>query len=182
MDQSPPQPAPPDDAAARTAPVPGWGYPPGYVPPAAPAPMPERPGAVTAAAVILIVLGLLVSLFGALAVFAGLVFPSMADSPDIRRQFGELSGALGGLILVVGIFVLAYGLAELLTGIFVLSGRAWARIGGLVVAVLGILFSLVGVLPTEGGGGGVSIGFGLVLAAHAFVAWTLASRGAWFRR
>lgn len=190
MDQ-PANPTPPDDAAARApgagrsgagSPDPGWGYPHGYVPPAAPPPMPARPGAVTAAAVILIVLGLLVSLLGALAVLAGLVFPSVAESPDIRGQFGELSAALGGLILVVGAFILAYGLAELLTGIFLLAGRAWTRISGLVLAVLGILLSLVGVLPTEGGGAGTSLGFGIVLAAYAFVAWVLASQGSWFRR
>jgi hypothetical protein len=143
--------------------------------------MPERPGAVTAAAVILIVLGVLVALFGVLAVLAGAIFPTVADSPEIRGQFGQVSEALGGLLLAFGIIVLAYGVLEVVTGIFLLPGRAWARITGLILAVLGILFSLLGVLPGEGGAG-TSIVFVALLAAYGYVAWVLASRGSWFSR
>jgi hypothetical protein len=142
--------------------------------------MPARPGSVTASAVILIVLGVLVALFGLLSLFAGAVLPSVADSPEFREQFGDLSDALGGLLLTLGVIVLAYGVLELVTGIFLLSGRGWARITGLVVAVLGILFSLVGVLPGEGGAG-TSIVFVVLLAAYGYVAWVLASTGSWFR-
>ncbi len=159
---------------------PGWGYPPGYVPPPPPPPTQARPGSVTASAAILIALGVLVSLFGLLSLFAGAVFPSVADSPEFRQQFGDLSGALGGLLLALGVIVLAYGVLELLTGIFLLSGRGWARISGLVVAVLGIMFSLLGILPGEGGAG-ASIVFVILLAAYGYVAWVLASTGSWFR-
>ena len=183
----PHDPGQPDSAVAQppaqppAASEPGWGYPPGYVPPAPPPPMPERPGPVTAAAVILIALGVIVALFGALSLFAGAVFPSVADSPEFREQFGDVSEALGGLFLVVGVIVLAYGMMEVLTGIFALSGRAWSRISGLIVAVLGILFSLLGVLPGEDGAG-VSFVFVALLAAYGYVAWVLASRGWWFSR
>jgi hypothetical protein len=142
--------------------------------------MPSRPGSVTTAAVILIVLGVLVALFGVLSVFAGAVFPSVADSAEFREQFGEMSEAFAGLLLVFGGVLLAYGVLEVVTGIFLLPGRSWARITGLIVAVLGILFSLLGVLPGEDGAG-VSIVFIVLLAAYGYVAWVLASTGSWFR-
>jgi hypothetical protein len=144
--------------------------------------MPQRPGQVTAAAVLLIVLGVLVALFGLLAVVAGAAFPSVAESAEFREQLGDLSPAFGGLLLTVGIIVLTYGVLQVLTGIYVLPGKSWARITGLIVAVLGILFSLLGVRPGEGSGGGTVVFFVALLAAYVFVAWVLASRGAWFNR
>lgn len=179
MDQPSTTSAPP--AADRQPTQPEWGYPPGYVPPQPPSPMPERPGSVTASAVILIVLGVIVALFGVLSLFAGAVFPSVADSTEFRQQFGELGASLGGLLLVFGAVLLAYGVLEVVTGIFLLPGRAWARITGLIVAVLGILFSLLGVIPGESGAG-VSIVFVVLLAAYGYVAWVLARGGAWFSR
>jgi hypothetical protein len=136
---------------------------------------------VTAAAVILIVLGVLIGLFGVLSLLAGALFPTVADTTEFREQFGEVSGALGGLLLTVGLIILAYGAVQVVAGIFVLPGRAWARIGGLVLAALGILFSLVGVLPGENGAG-ASIVFAVLLAAYAYAAWVLASTGWWFSR
>jgi hypothetical protein len=131
--------------------------------------------------VILITLGVLVALFGALSLLAGAVFPSISETADFRDQFGAISTALGGLLLVFGILLLGFGVMQVITGIFILPGRPWARISGLVLAVLGILFSLVGVLPGEGNAGG-SVVFGVVLLAYAFSAWVLASRGEWFSR
>ncbi len=144
--------------------------------------MPQRHGQVTAAAVILIVLGLLVALFGVLALIAGAAFPTFADTPEFREQFGDVSEALGGLLLTVGIIALAYGVLQVVAGIFILPGRTWARIAGLIVAVLGILFSLLGVLPREGAGGAGNIAFLVLLLAYGFAAWVLASRTSWWRR
>ena len=174
MDQPTPDPTSPP-------PAPGWGYPEGYQPPAAPPPLPARPAQVTAAAVILIVLGALVGLFGALSMLAGAVFPGIADTADFRDQFGDVSSAFGGLLLVFGVLLLGFGVLQVITGIFVLPGRPWARISGLVLAVLGILFSLVGVLPGGGNAGG-SVVFGVLLLSYAFSAWVLASKGWWFAR
>ncbi len=143
--------------------------------------MPQRPGQVTAAAVILIVLGVIVSLFGLLALLGAALFPTVADSPEFRDQFGPMSEAFGALFLTFGLIVLAYGVLEVVAGIFILSGRTWARIIGLIVAILGILFSLVGVLPSEGSGAANVVSLAL-LAAYGFVAWILARRGSWFTR
>jgi hypothetical protein len=173
------EPSPPPASAPGP---PGWGYPEGYVAPAPPVPAPARPGSVTAAAVILIVLGVLVGLFGALSLLAGALFPTVADSPEFRDQFGNVSDALGGLLLTFGIVLLAYGGLQVITGIFVRPGRGWARISGLVVAVLGILISLVGVLPGEGSSAGVSLVFVALVAAYAYATWVLASTGSWFSR
>jgi hypothetical protein len=141
-----------------------------------------RPGEITAAAAILIVLGVLVALFGLLALVAGAAFPTVAQSPQFRDQFGDISSALGDLLLTIGLIVLAYGVLQVVSGIFVLPGRTWARITGLIVAVLGILFSLGGVLPAQGSAGGGNVAFLVVLLAYGFVAWVMASRGAWFTR
>jgi hypothetical protein len=143
--------------------------------------MPERPGQVTAAAVILIVLGVIVALFGILALLGAALFPAVADTPEFREQFGTMSDAFGTLFLTFGIIVLAYGILETASGIFVLSGRTWARITGLIVAVLGVLFSLLGVLPSQNSGATNVVSL-VLLVAYGFVAWVLASRGAWFTR
>jgi len=143
--------------------------------------MPQRPSQVTAAAVILIVLGVLVGLFGALSLLAGAVFPTVSQSPEFREQFGDVADAFGGFLVTVGAVVLAYGVLQVLTGIYVLPGRSWARITGLILATIGALFSLEGVLPGEDSAGG-SIVFVALLASYGFVAWVLASRGWWFSR
>jgi hypothetical protein len=143
--------------------------------------MPRRPGKVTAAAVILIVLGVIVALFGVLALLGAALFPAMADTPEFRDQFGNLSEAFGTLFLTFGLIVLAYGILEVVAGNSVLSGRTWARIAGLIVAILGILSSLVGILPSEGSGATNVVSL-VLLAAYGFVAWVLASRGSWFTR
>jgi hypothetical protein len=132
--------------------------------------------------VILIVFGVIVALFGALTLLVAAVFPTMADSPEFRDQLGPMAAAFGALILTFGIILLAYGVLEVLAGIFVLSGRTWARIVGLIVAVLGILFSLVGVLPGESSSAAANVVSLVLLVAYGFVAWVLASRGAWFTR
>lgn len=173
----------PTQTQQPTAPAgpPGWGYPEGYVPPPPPPPAPVRPGSVTAAGVLLIVLGVLVGLFGLISLLAGALFPTVADTQEFRDQFGEVSSALGGLLLTMGAIVLGFGALQVVAGIFVLPGRTWARIMGLVLAVLGILFSLVGVLPGENGAG-ASIVFVVLLAGYAYAAWILASTGWWFTR
>lgn len=187
-DAGPPAPAPdtpptrPGSPHATSAGPPGWGYPEGYAPPPAPVPARARPGSVTAAGVILVVLGVLVGLFGALSLLAGALFPTVADSPEFRGQFGTVSEALGGLLLGVGIVLLAYGVLQVVTGIFILPGRGWARISGLVVAVLGVLIGLVGVLPGEGSTAGASVVFVALVAAYGYAAWVLSSTGWWFSR
>jgi hypothetical protein len=145
-------------------------------------PASQRPGHVSAAGVILILLGVLVCLVGALVLLAGAIFPTLMDSPEFQVQIGDLPEAAGALFVVLGAILTGWGILEIVSGIFVLRGRGWARLTGIILAALGMLFALVGVLPGEGGmtAGGVAISV-TVLAAYAYVAWALITSGAWFR-
>jgi hypothetical protein len=137
----------------------------------------------TAASVILIVLGVLVSLIGVVFILAAALFGSIVDMEEFTAQFGTMSAAMGGFIATLGFLVLAYGVLHVLTGIFVLPGKSWARITGLIVASLGTLFALVGLLPGEGGytalGLIISVG---VLAGYVYAIYALATTGWWFSR
>ncbi|HEX2194367.1 MAG TPA: hypothetical protein VHK63_05345 [Candidatus Limnocylindria bacterium] len=156
-------------------------YPPGYVPPAAPAPLPARPGVVTVAGVVLIVLGVLTTIIGLVVTLAGALFGDIVGMPEFRSQLPNVPEAMGGVLLVVGLVFVAFAALQVLGGIFVLTGRTWARIAALVAASLGALMSLAFVIPTGDFGLGNAIGLA-VLAAYAYVAWVMASGGSWFRR
>ncbi len=172
---------PPQGAPAGYSPT---GDPPQWRPPGSGGyvPRPERPGSITAAAIVLIVLGVLAVLLGLLFVLVGVTFESIVNMPEFRDQLGDVSAAAGGLFVVFGALFLGDGILQLVSGIFVLAGRSWARIGGLIAGVLGALISLVAVLPAEGGSGGFNFFFVAMLAAYVFVAWVLATSGAYFRR
>ncbi|HVM24125.1 MAG TPA: hypothetical protein VM253_01835 [Candidatus Limnocylindrales bacterium] len=145
---------------------------------APPTPAPTRPGTVTAAGIILIVLGAFTLLLGLLlligvGLFAGAAgaIPAEAEMPGI----GGLMGAFAGAIFIFTLIVVGFGVLQLLSGIKVLGGRNWARITGIVVAALGALFALAGL----GGEGGQVFSLAL-LVANGFVVWVLATTGRWF--
>jgi hypothetical protein len=137
----------------------------------------------TAVAVILIVLGVLVCLLGVLFLLAGSLWGTIGDMPDFTARFGNLGSAFGGFIATVGALVLAYGVLHVVSGIYVLPGRSWARITGMIVGCLGALFSLVGLAPGQSGysPGGLLVTF-VVLACYAWTVYALATRGSWFAR
>jgi len=135
---------------------------------------------VTAAGVILIVLGVIVGLLGLLFVLGGSLIGSIGDAPDLQDQLGGIPSAFGGFVATIGIIVVIYGLAQIVAGIYVFPGKSWARITGLILAVLGALFGLLGVIPGEGSNAGGIVVSLVVLAAYAFSAWALATNGRWF--
>jgi hypothetical protein len=135
---------------------------------------------VTAASIVLIVIGTLFTLLGLLVVIGGALLGSMADRPDLLADFPELTGAVGGIVAIVGALVLGFGVIELLSGIFAMRGRGWARITAIAIAVVGGLFAFLGVIgPRSGDGGGQALNL-LLLVAYAFVVWAMASAGRWF--
>jgi hypothetical protein len=147
-----------------------------------PLPPPEgRPGQVTGVAIVLIVLGVLIGLLGLLFLLMGLAFGSIVTMPEFQDQFPNVTAAAGGIIAIFGFLFLADGILQVVSGIFILPGRQWARITGLIAGVLGALFSLVGVLPGQSGGG-VNLFFLLMLAGYVFVVWVLATQRTWFER
>jgi hypothetical protein len=133
-----------------------------------------RPGHVTAAGVIHIVAGVLTLLFGLIfVVFGAVLAPAIGEfAPEAEA----LAGAVTGILLVVAVLVLAIGALFLVTGIKVLGGRPWARIVGIVLAVLGLVFSLGGL-----GAQDANVVLNLIFAvAWAYTAWALFAHGPWF--
>lgn len=134
MDQPPPSYPPPPAGAVRS---PGAG----------------RPGAVTAAGVMLIILGALAALGGILFVLGGAFLASADVGEQFADQFGgqfvDLVGAATGILIVLGLLAVVYAVFKIIAGakVFGLS-NGW-RITGIVlcaVAIVGWIFSLIGAI------------------------------------
>jgi hypothetical protein len=136
---------------------------------------------VTTAAVILIVLGVLVGLIGALVMLSGALFGSLVDMAEMRDRFGELPDAFGGFLAVVGGMLVTYGVVEVLSGINILRRREWARIAGLVVAILGAMVTLASLTPGGATSTAGTIVVLLLFAAYAQAVYVLATTGWWFQ-
>jgi hypothetical protein len=149
----PVQPAPPPtpspvDAAAEVAAQPAW----------TPAVRPPLPGSVVGAAVILLVLGVLTGLMAAVFLLSGSIYDQLPDSTfggisgEQLDRAREISRGVGvGLGVVAGVIALGH----LASGAGIFRRASWARVIGLVVAGLGILFTglmtLVFVAAVAGG-------------------------------
>ncbi len=186
-------PEPPDSTPTR---VPPAGYPPGSTPTGVlpsgyppPEQWPElrpgasqRPGAVTIAAIILIVLGVLTAIVGVFALLAASLFSSGMNIPGME-QFGEgAAGAIGSVLIVIGAVIIVFGVLQVVSGINLFSARSWARILGIVLAVMGGLFGLLAVIPSSSASNRAPV-FGIILlVAYVFTVWALATTGRYFRR
>jgi hypothetical protein len=147
--QPAPPPAPsPVDAAAEVAAQPAW----------TPAVRPPLPGSVVGAAVILLVLGVLTGLMAAVFLLSGSIYDQLPDSTfggisgEQLDRAREISRGVGvGLGVVAGFIALGH----LASGAGIFRRASWARVIGLVVAGLGILFTglmtLVFVAAVAGG-------------------------------
>jgi hypothetical protein len=136
---------------------------------------------VTAAGIVLIILGVLIALFGLLFVLAGALFPAIKDSPELAGQLESVPESFGMFILVVGSILAAWGILQVVAAIFVLARRTWARITAMILAILGALIGLATILPGEAGLTAVGATLSLIfVAGHAFAIWALASQGRWF--
>lgn len=143
----------------------------------------ERPDVVTGAAITLIVLGILTCLFALLLGVGAGMFAGAAGAAGFDGQAGSaapLFGAFAGALVVAMLVMLGFGALQIVAGISVFPGRGWARIVGIVVAVIGGVLALAGAANMSDGGPAIIVNLA-VAAANAFVAWTLAANGAWFR-
>lgn len=119
----------------------------------------ERPGIVTAAAVLLFIGGAFGILGGVLGVTGG----------------GFIGGSLGGIAVVFGIIMLAVGALEIYAGVQVLALKEQGRIIGLALAAIGALLSLVQI--------GASPGSSIIgLAINGFILYALWTTASAFRR
>ena len=193
MTQSAPPPGtPPEDTSypEPTAPPPmpqSTGYPPPGSPPPgyqwAAAGPPMRPGMVTGAAIVLLVLGVLTAILGLFALLAASIFTSGMQIPGME-QFGEnAAGAIGGVVAIFGGVIIVFGVLQVVSGINLFSARSWARILGIVLCVIGALFGLLALVPSGNASAQGSPIFGLILLlANGFVVWALATTGRYFIR
>lgn len=188
MTQSEPPPAtPPEDPSfsdpgfAPPSAPPGGSAPPSHQWSGPPPGPPARPGLVTTAAIVLIVLGVLTAIVGVFALLAASLFSSGMDIPGME-QFGEgAAGAVGGALVVIGAVIIVFGVLQVVSGINLFSARSWARILGIVLAVIGGLFGLLAAIPSSSANSSPVFGL-ILLVAYAFTVWVLATTGRYFTR
>jgi hypothetical protein len=163
---APMAPIAPMASAPPTAPPVAWGP--------AQAPTAITRGRVTGlakiAAVILIVLGTIVTLAGVL-VLAGGAFIGTASS---QTELPYLAGAVGGILAFFGIVIAGIGIIEVLAGIGAWRGSGAGRITGIVLSVLFVLFGLLG-LGNSGDNSSPLFSL-LIVLLYGFVAAALAFR------
>lgn len=132
----------------ETQPNPAWPAP----TPAPPAPAAQlgRPGWVTTAAVLLLVVGALSAFGGMLMLILGLAFGSEwtelmaleSGTPDTVAP-EAVAGMMTGVLVVIAVLALAWAAGHVAAGVGILGGRGWARITGMVLSVIGLVFSLL---------------------------------------
>jgi hypothetical protein len=182
----PAAPPPPPAASAQPAPPPVAS--PGWAMAAAPAGPPQSSIPVAISGVLLIVIGLLVGLAGlgilAVGVIARRVFDDAVQNGTLTGYGSDIVDFIRGVLVILGVIIGLYGLGELVAGIGILAKRQWARILGLVLALLAALLTtlaVLGSLSADNARGGLV--FFLVFAvAYWFIVYALATGGRAFRR
>ena len=168
MDQQPPQQTP----APAAPPATGWNQPPaapatGWVQPTAAAAQGPVTGLAKIGAVVLIVNGILWTLFWGAIVLLGAAAKGSLDSLGGGTALGD---SIGGAIAAVGIFFLVIAVLELIVGIASWMGKECARIGGIVYALLFggvLLLSGLSALSAGNSTGTNTAGSALVILAFA---------------
>lgn len=161
--------APPPQQGWAQAPPPGQGA--GYY--AAPA----RPGGVTFAGIFLIVMGVLALLISLLLFLGGAMVDGLAG------EMGDMFGFLRGMLTVIAVVVLVWGLLHLLGGIGSLQGKGWGRATGVVVSVIALIMFLLGLLGSLGAADmeATGLGFNIVFVVlYGLTAWALIKAGPYF--
>ncbi|MFE9920298.1 hypothetical protein ACFYQA_01585 [Streptomyces sp. NPDC005774] len=143
---------------------PGYGYP---SPPAfpqsygqpGPGPVAVMPGSVKAARVMLFVLGGLQALGGVLAMVASARFadyleeeissdPSISSDPNISSDdLNTVSDIGAGVMIVLGVIVLAFAFWAILTAVKMASGYGGVRVSAIIYASVVTLFSVITLIP-----------------------------------
>jgi hypothetical protein len=133
---------------------PPGGYPPPPSMPQQPAGYPSqpggyptgrRPGSVTAAGVLLIILGAFAGLGGIFAIIGGVAGGQVLS--DFGGQFSDFAGVTAAIGIVVGLLVITYAVFKIMAGVKVFALRNGWRIAGIVlssIAALGWVIVLIG--------------------------------------
>jgi hypothetical protein len=174
-------------------PMSGWRPPdaPATFPPTAPAWPPSADAhparstslLVVAAAIFLLVLGILTFGMGALLLLGALL---AAGAGSVEGVPGDVAASLGGFVAGFALLVLAWAVLEIVASIGMLGHRRWGRLLGLAIGGLGLAFAGLSLLTAVGAGDagdGPSIGFNLILVAgYGLTVLALATAGEHFRR
>ncbi|MEZ7007039.1 hypothetical protein VM636_11595 [Streptomyces sp. SCSIO 75703] len=162
-------------AAPPVSSYPGGGFPGG-----APAVM---PGTVKAARVMLFVLGGFQVLGGLLMMLASAWFSEMLDEAvasddSISAEDADAFASIGtGLMIVLGIIVLAFAFWAIFTGAKFSTGRGGVRVSAIVYASVVLLFSLISLLSAN-----VFALISVVLGILIIVFCANKNGGYWFNR
>jgi hypothetical protein len=135
--QTPPPSPPPQSGWAQYQPQPATGWP------------AERgtPGSVIFVGILFILLSLLVGFIGAALLFAGAFLDQMPNlgMPITDPETGEVIDAevalemVQGVAVGIGAAILFVALGHLASGIGMLMRKGWARVLGIILAVIGVL-------------------------------------------
>lgn len=88
---------------------------------------------------VLYYIGAALSVLGGLGVIIG--GSIIGDALSQMIPFGM---ALGGIAIVVGIFLIALGVLDFFIGMGLWKGQSWARIVAIVLAAVGLLMAIIG--------------------------------------
>ncbi len=133
---------------------------------------PAKPPHVITAAVLGFIFGAFGVLVSLAAIIGGAVASGAGDSVDDEIPgFGAVAGAVGGVLIVLGVIALAWTVVMIWGSVWALSGRS--RVMLLVGGSIALALTLIGFLGSLGddttGGGGIVFNLLLVLAAVAIV-------------
>jgi hypothetical protein len=130
---------------------------------------PSRPGHVITAAVLGFIFGALGVLGSLVLIIGGAAASNLND--DELPGLGTLGDAVGGVLIVVGLLILAWTVVMIWGSVWALSGRS--RVLLLVGGSIGLAFTLLGFLGSLGddtaGGGNVVLNLLFLLGALAIV-------------
>lgn len=143
----------------------------------------KRPGTVTAASIITIVMSALtLVLFGILAVVGAVARNNDDLLADLQKEldgqpgFEDVSAEdVANLLLGIGPIIALWSLAALVLAIFAMKRHNWARILVVVSAAISAIVSLIGIT------GGISI-ISLIASVAAIVLYFTGGAGDWYRR
>jgi hypothetical protein len=167
----------------------GYGAPPPYPaaqPYGAPAPTYGTSVFVALAAMLLVIMGVVLAVLGAWLLTQG---PGLSDLVQRLRTvdlvvFTPTKDQLRSVVSASPGALMLFGVLQMLVGAFVLGHRAWARWLGVVLALLGLVFSIVALTSTMALVPGTSVQLIAAiafLAAYAFVVLALIAGGGHFR-
>jgi hypothetical protein len=132
-----------------------------------PASVAQAPGRVSGlvmiAALFLLLIGVLTAIAGAALLVGGNLIGQLGNVETGTGIFG----AIGGVVAGIAVVVIAWALLEILTGLGMVLRRSWGRAFGVVVGLIGAIFTGLALVASVGSLGNVPLDNGDSTAAGA---------------